>query len=127
MSEWLSIIGIGENGLKDLSEASREALERAETVFGSPRHLAMVEHPGKIQWPVPFSLAPLLALRGRPVAALASGDPFWHGAGGSLAQELPPEVDVVCLRAPGETENGGYAWFDISVDEIGRASCRERV
>ncbi|MDO5371691.1 precorrin-6y C5,15-methyltransferase (decarboxylating) subunit CbiE, partial [Paracoccus sp. (in: a-proteobacteria)] len=90
MSEWLSIIGIGENGLKDLSEASREALERAETVFGSPRHLAMVEHPGKIQWPVPFSLAPLLALRGRPVAALASGDPFWHGAGGSLAQELPP-------------------------------------
>ena len=90
MSEWLSIIGIGENGLKDLTEASRSALERAETVFGSPRHLAMVEHPGKIQWPVPFSLAPLLALRGRPVAALASGDPFWHGAGGSLAQELPP-------------------------------------
>lgn len=36
-----------------------------------------------------------------------------------LAQELPPEVDVVCLRAPGETENGGYAWFDISIDESG--------
>lgn len=34
-----------------------------------------------------------------------------------LARELPPEVDVVCLRAPGETENGGYAWFDLSVDE----------
>lgn len=90
MSEWLSIIGIGENGLKDLTEASREALERAEAVFGSPRHLAMVNHPGKIPWPVPFSLAPLLALRGRPIAALVSGDPFWHGAGGSLAQELPP-------------------------------------
>lgn len=36
-----------------------------------------------------------------------------------LARELPAEVDVVCLRAPGETENGGYAWFDISVDESG--------
>lgn len=91
MSEWLSIIGIGENGLKDLAEASRDALERAEVVFGSPRHLAMVEHPGKNPWPVPFSLSPLLALRGRPVAALVSGDPFWHGAGGSLAQELHPE------------------------------------
>lgn len=90
MSEWLSIIGIGENGLKDLTEASREALERAETVFGSPRHLAMVDHPGKTPWPVPFSLTPLLALRGRPVAALVSGDPFWHGAGGILAQELAP-------------------------------------
>ncbi len=90
MSEWLSIIGIGENGLKDLAGASREALDRAEVVFGSPRHLALVDHPGKRPWPVPFSLAPLLALRGRPVAALVSGDPFWHGAGGSLAQELAP-------------------------------------
>ncbi len=36
-----------------------------------------------------------------------------------LARELPVEVDVVCLRAPGETENGGYAWFDISIDESG--------
>ena len=36
-----------------------------------------------------------------------------------LARELPPEVEVVCLRAPGETENGGYAWFDISIDESG--------
>lgn len=89
MSEWLSIIGIGENGPKDLTEASREALDRAEVVFGSPRHLAMVDHPDKQPWPVPFSLAPLLVLRGRPVAALVSGDPFWHGAGGSLAQELP--------------------------------------
>ena len=89
MSEWLSIIGIGENGLKDLAGASREALDRAEVVFGSPRHLALVDHPGKRPWPVPFSLASLLALRGRPVAALVSGDPFWHGAGGSLAQELP--------------------------------------
>lgn len=90
MAEWLSIIGIGENGLKDLSEASRDALERAEVVFGSPRHLAMVDHPCKSPWPVPFSKAPLLALRGRPVVALVSGDPFWHGAGGSLAQELHP-------------------------------------
>ena len=36
-----------------------------------------------------------------------------------LAQSLPREFDVVCPRAPGETENGGYAWFDISVDESG--------
>lgn len=36
-----------------------------------------------------------------------------------LARELPPEIDVVCLRAPGETEHGGYAWFDISIDESG--------
>ena len=36
-----------------------------------------------------------------------------------LAQALPREVDVVCPRAPGETENGGYAWFDLAIDEGG--------
>lgn len=39
---------------------------------------------------MPFSIAPVLAARGRRVAVLASGDPFWHGAGGSLAARLDP-------------------------------------
>ncbi|SIT75547.1 precorrin-6y C5,15-methyltransferase (decarboxylating) subunit CbiE [Pontibaca methylaminivorans] len=90
MDEWLSIIGIGEDGLAGLSGASRDALGRAETVFGGPRHLAMIDHPDRRPWPVPFSVAPVLELRGRPVAVLASGDPFWHGAGGSLAAALAP-------------------------------------
>ena len=34
-SPWLTIIGIGEDGLSGLSEASRKALAGAETVFGS--------------------------------------------------------------------------------------------
>ncbi len=41
-------------------------------------------------WPVPFDLAPLLACRGRRVAMLVSGDPFWFGAGGSVAAHLAP-------------------------------------
>ncbi|MGT2439455.1 hypothetical protein ACU4GH_30785 [Bradyrhizobium betae] len=36
---WLTIIGIGEDGLAGLSEASRKALDDAETVFGGERHL----------------------------------------------------------------------------------------
>lgn len=100
MAEWLSLIGIGEDGVQGLSEASRAALARAEIVFGGQRHLDLIEHPDKRPWPVPFSLAPLLALRGRAqVAALVSGDPFWHGAGGSLAQHLPPE-EWQCFSAP---------------------------
>jgi precorrin-6B C5,15-methyltransferase / cobalt-precorrin-6B C5,C15-methyltransferase len=86
---WLSIIGLGEDGLAGLSDASRAALHAAETVFGAPRHLdlAQVGTKGRA-WPVPFDLAPLLALRGQPVALLASGDPFWHGAGGSVTAHL---------------------------------------
>ena len=85
----MTIIGIGEDGLAGLSEASRKALERAETVFGGERHLKLagVDRRGKC-WPVPFDTACVTVRRGRPTAVLASGDPFWHGAGGTLASQL---------------------------------------
>lgn len=72
-----------------LSEASRNALADAEFVFGGLRHLALaaVGERGR-PWPVPFSVDPVLALRGRRVAVLVSGDPFWHGAGAVLAARL---------------------------------------
>jgi precorrin-6Y C5,15-methyltransferase (decarboxylating) len=88
---WLWLIGIGEDGLAGLSRASRDALAQAEIVFGGERHLALAQVQGRGRpWPVPFSIAPVLELRGRRVAVLASGDPFWHGAGGSLAAQLEP-------------------------------------
>ncbi len=88
---WLWLIGIGEDGLSGLSTASRDALEQAEIVFGGPRHLALAEAGARGRpWPLPFSVAPVLACRGQRVAVLASGDPFWHGAGGSLAALLKP-------------------------------------
>ena len=86
---WLSIIGIGEDGLAGLSDASRKALAEAETVFGGERHLALagIGDRGRA-WPVPFDAEIVLVCRGRPTAVLASGDPFWHGAGGTLAEKL---------------------------------------
>lgn len=88
---WLTIIGLGEDGLPGLSDASRDALARAEVVIGGPRHLALVSAGARgVEWPVPFSTAPVLAARGRPTVVLASGDPFWHGAGGSLLADLAP-------------------------------------
>ena len=60
-------------------------------MFGGPRHLKLAEIDARGRpWPVPFSVEPVLACRGRQVAVLASGDPFWHGAGGSLAAHLAP-------------------------------------
>jgi len=89
---WLTIIGIGEDGLAGLSEASRNALAKAETVFGGERHLKLAAIDGRGKpWPVPFDAACVLAKRGRPTAVLASGDPFWHGAGASLASQLSPD------------------------------------
>jgi precorrin-6B C5,15-methyltransferase / cobalt-precorrin-6B C5,C15-methyltransferase len=100
---WLTIIGIGEDGPASLTDASRTALASAEFVFGGARHLGLVAgmtgtatlHP----WPIPFDTAPLLALAGRRVVALASGDPFWFGAGAVLAAALHMN-EWVCHPAP---------------------------
>jgi precorrin-6Y C5,15-methyltransferase (decarboxylating) len=91
---WLTIVGIGENGPAGLSTASRAAIDAAEIVIGAPRHLALLpDLPGPVQaWPVPFAegIAPLIARRGQRVVMLASGDPFWFGAGSTIARHLAP-------------------------------------
>ncbi|MDE3079756.1 MAG: precorrin-6y C5,15-methyltransferase (decarboxylating) subunit CbiE [Paracoccaceae bacterium] len=86
---WLSLIGLGENGRDGLSTAAKAALDAAEIVIGGPRHLDLIDAGARGRpWPVPFDVTQVLGLRGRRVAVLASGDPFWHGAGGSLAVHL---------------------------------------
>jgi len=94
MSEnpWLTIVGLGEDGPEGLSPASRKALEEAEVVMGAERHLSLLpDSPTEvITWSVPFvdGIPLLLEHRGRNTVVLASGDPFWHGAGTSLTKHL---------------------------------------
>ena len=92
---WLTIIGWGEDGPAGLSPAARAALDAAEVVAGSTRHLALLHdlpalRTERLEWPVPFAdgIAMLLARRGRRVVMLASGDPFWFGAGTSVTRHL---------------------------------------
>lgn len=97
---WLVIIGIGEDSMAGLSASCQAELVRAEVIFGSPRHLALVKADDRGRsWPVPFSVEPVLAERGRRVVVLASGDPFWFGAGASLATHLDPD-EWVSYPAP---------------------------
>ncbi len=88
----MTIVGIGEDGPDGLSAASRAALREAELVMGSARHLSLLPALScpAIPWPVPFAdgIASLLAHRGRRVVMLASGDPFWFGAGSSVTRLL---------------------------------------
>ena len=87
----MTIIGLGEDGPAGLSPASRAALAAAKVIFGGPRHLDLIGAGDKGQaWPVPFDATPVLAHRGQPTVVLASGDPFWFGAGGSLMAHLTP-------------------------------------
>ena len=95
---WLSIVGIGEDGIEGLGVTARGLVSDAEIVFGGARHLALAA--GLIRgeartWPSPFSVKPVLAARGRQVCVLASGDPFQYGVGSTLAAHVSPDETVV--------------------------------
>ncbi|MEL7166093.1 MAG: precorrin-6y C5,15-methyltransferase (decarboxylating) subunit CbiE [Pseudomonadota bacterium] len=87
---WLTIVGIGEDGVAGLSPASQAALDAAEVILAPPRHLSLIPETDAecIAWPVPFAdgLDILDGLRGRTTVVLASGDPFWFGAGSVIAR-----------------------------------------
>ncbi|WP_120636224.1 precorrin-6y C5,15-methyltransferase (decarboxylating) subunit CbiE [Ruegeria sp. EL01] len=89
---WLTILGLGEDGLDGLSPASRQVLDRAEIIMGPPRHLSLIPETDakRVEWPIPFAdgLPVLTELRGRPTVVLASGDPFWFGAGSVIARSF---------------------------------------
>ena len=108
---WLTIIGLGEDGPDALSPASRAALSAATAIFGGPRHLTLTGAGDKGQpWPVPFDPTPVLAHRGQPTVVLASVDPFWFGAGGSLMAYL----------APGEwTSQPAPSTFQLAANRLG--------
>lgn len=110
---WLSVVGIGEDGLAGLGPAARAAVEAAEIVFGGTRHLALagVAVTGEARaWPSPFArgVEEVLAVRGRRVCVLASGDPFLHGVGATLARHVaaaemrvfpaPSAFSLACAR-----------------------------
>jgi precorrin-6Y C5,15-methyltransferase (decarboxylating) len=98
MSPWLTVVGIGEDGFKGLGKNARRALLGASRIIGGQRQLDLLPVciRGERQlWPSPFSLEPLLALRGEPVCVLASGDPMFFGVGASLARQVPAEQMLI--------------------------------
>ena len=104
MPRWLSIVGIGEDGIDGLSAVAQRLVASAELVVGGTRHLAMADSligGRKLPWssPLDHTLREVAAHRGRAVVVLASGDPFHYGIGRQLAAFAAPE-EFVCLPQP---------------------------
>ena len=101
---WLSIIGIGEDGVEGLCSVARQLISSAELVVGGARHLELAGdliRGRRLAWPSPMSDAfdEVKRYRGRSVAVLASGDPFYFGVGKQLATFVPAG-EFVCLPQP---------------------------
>lgn len=101
---WLTVVGIGEDGVAGLGDEAKRAISSATHVFGGKRHLALAAEliRGEVRpWPTPFDseMRDVVALRGENVCVLASGDPFLHGVGVTLARAVPP-VEMRVIPAP---------------------------
>ncbi|MBV8186907.1 MAG: precorrin-6y C5,15-methyltransferase (decarboxylating) subunit CbiE [Alphaproteobacteria bacterium] len=101
---WLSIVGIGEDGVAGLSPVARHLVGSAELIVGGKRHLALADGliGGRaLTWPSPISdvIPALEQHRGRRVVVLASGDPFHYGVGELLMRAFAP-AEMLCLPRP---------------------------
>jgi precorrin-6B C5,15-methyltransferase / cobalt-precorrin-6B C5,C15-methyltransferase len=101
---WLSIVGIGEDGVDGLSATARGLISAAEIVFGGKRHLALAAplvRGAARPWPSPFdgAAAEIGNHRGRQICVLASGDPFHYGVGAVLARTIDAK-EMIVVPAP---------------------------
>lgn len=101
--KWLSVIGIGESGLSELSPLARGFIDRASLIVGGKRHLAMLDDSlqPQILWtsPIETSIESILTHRGTPVCILASGDPLCYGIGVTLLKYISI-LEMTIIPAP---------------------------
>jgi len=91
---WLHIVGIGEDGMDGLTAATRAVVEAAEVIVGGDRHHSLSNQVAaeRIAWPSPFDtmITTLLALKGKRVVILVTGDPLWFSVGARIGRAIDP-------------------------------------
>jgi precorrin-6B C5,15-methyltransferase / cobalt-precorrin-6B C5,C15-methyltransferase len=116
-TRWLSIIGVGEDGVAGLSPAAQALIAQAALVVGGQRHLDLLGDLAKgerLAWPSPMhdAFPAILARRGEYVTVVATGDPFFYGVGSLLAAQMPAE-EMICLP--------GISAFSLAAGRLGWA------
>ncbi len=83
---------------------AQQLVSDAELVVGGKRHLGLADkliRGRRLAWPSPIgeAMPEIEKHRGRPVAVLASGDPFHYGVGDMLLRSIPAD-QTLCLPQP---------------------------
>ncbi|WP_138497958.1 precorrin-6y C5,15-methyltransferase (decarboxylating) subunit CbiE [Nostoc sp. PA-18-2419] len=102
--KWLSIVGIGEDGLQGLSPIALCLVAQAKVIVGGDRHLAMLpldDQREKLVWtsPIGTSVEQIIKRRGESICVLASGDPMCYGIGVTLGRRIPTS-EITIIPAP---------------------------
>lgn len=120
---WLSVVGVGEDGLAGLSSTARALIEGAELLVGGERHQAMVAatNASRLTWAegIDATTERLSGWRGRSVVVLASGDPMWFGIGATLARRFAPaEMRVLPVAGAFSLAAAAMGWALAEVEAI---------
>ena len=103
MTAWLTVIGIGDDGVGALPPATRTMIETAEVLVGGTRHLAMVPagDAERLTWrrPLGETVSDIATRAGSRVVVLASGDPMSFGIGVTLARHFTREETLILPAA----------------------------
>ena len=104
MTRWLTVVGIGEDGLDGLGPATRALIHTAEVLAGGRRHLEKVPDVDaeRLTWEGGMgpALDEIATRKPRRVTVLVSGDPMNFGIGALLARRFGPD-EMTVLPAPG--------------------------
>ena len=92
---WLTVIGIGEDGVDGLSSKALQELEQAEIIVGGQRHheLSPNINAQRINWPSPFDalIDEIRSHKGKKIVILVTGDPLWYSVGARILKAIPSD------------------------------------
>ncbi|MBI05264.1 MAG: cobalamin biosynthesis bifunctional protein CbiET [Pelagibacteraceae bacterium] len=120
---WLSVVGIGEDGLDGLTPRGRMLIDAAEILIGGERHLAMLpdDDRERLTWTRPLTdlMTKISEMRGRLVCVLATGDPMFFGIGVTLLKHFAAEeMDVVPSLSAFTLAAARLRWALADVDQL---------
>jgi precorrin-6Y C5,15-methyltransferase (decarboxylating) len=94
LTPWITIVGIGDDGLDGLVGPARQIIANAEVLIGGDRHQTMVadSQATRLTWEggITAVAEKITQFKGRRVVVLATGDPMWFGAGANLSRLIDP-------------------------------------
>lgn len=108
MKSWITVIGVGADGLEGLTADVRLLIAQADLLVGGERHQGMVPDGDlkvgaeRLTWScgIASAMDEIATWRGKGVVVLASGDPLYFGAGTTLARYFDP-VEINVIPYPG--------------------------
>ena len=104
MSAWITVIGIGEDGMEGLSSSCIAMVQNAEVLIAGKRHHCKVQNLEAeiLDWDQGFdhAMKGIEDRRGKNIVVLASGDPMNFGVGSNLVRTFGGD-SVIVHPAPG--------------------------